>query len=184
MGSTVTAGTDQAKFKRGSTVLACGATVKPCETLGTSWSTSGQYMVEGYGGVLAASGGKCDNLRADDSLVSWTMPSTGSGNVGVKITYATGSSSAVRQTAACDYTLDTSDTSACGSSSPPTPSPTPTPTPSGASPTPAPTPAPSGGSYSAPSAAPAAANGANRSIAGLMTCAALALAASVLAVMA
>lgn len=179
MGTTVTAGTDKAKFKRGSTVLECGATVKPCETLGTSWSTSGQYMVEGYGGVSAASGGKCNGVRADNSLISWTMPSTGSGNVGVKITYATGSTW-VRQTAACDYTLDTSDTSACGSSS----SPTPSPTPSGASPTPAPTPAPSSGSYSAPSAAPAAANGANRSIAGLMTCAALALAASVLALMA
>ena len=39
----------------------------------------------------ASSGGKCtNNVRADNSLVDWTMPSSGSGSVGVKITYAGG----------------------------------------------------------------------------------------------
>ena len=41
--------------------------------------------------LQASSGGKCtDNVRADNSLVDWTMPSSGSGSVGVKITYAGG----------------------------------------------------------------------------------------------
>eukprot|EP00283_Hemiselmis_rufescens_P010320 CAMPEP_0173419424 /NCGR_PEP_ID=MMETSP1357-20121228/1273_1 /TAXON_ID=77926 /ORGANISM="Hemiselmis rufescens, Strain PCC563" /LENGTH=191 /DNA_ID=CAMNT_0014382065 /DNA_START=13 /DNA_END=588 /DNA_ORIENTATION=- len=118
MDAQIVQGTDTAQFTRGTEILACGTTVKACENLGVSWErpqANMRYLVSSKTTAgTAATGSNLGSSTCDGrstTQASWTIPKIG-GEMELYVTYALNRAN-VKQTIACKYPIDSSDTSIC-----------------------------------------------------------------------